>query len=247
MSYKSLASKLFPFETFNSTAFIGDDNVPQKVCDLVLSLALAYNDFRAIIFARELIKEIDVNLQGPRTEQLGLRNGLENTIVRVQTGFIHELLNILDKNQETINDLAFQKILRQISKVGKQAWAALYDVATNKKSNDPLAKALLIIRHKVAFHYDAEQLGRGYKAAFFDTSRYGEPLISRGSALLETLFYFADASSQEYILSKAKFDQVSKFLRCGGELLHSINQALFEVVTCFIQIRSPWRKPKTNV
>jgi hypothetical protein len=246
MSFLTVANKLVPFETFDRAAFIGDAKVPQDVCNLVLSLGQAYNDFGDVFIARRFLEETGVNLNGPRTVHLGLRNGLENTIVRVQTGFIHELLKLLQENQKVILNSIFQRIVRQMSKPGRQAWKALFDVATSKSSDDPLAQALAIIRNKVAFHYDAKQLHQGYKNAFLDTTKYGDPLISRGSNLEQTRFYFADASSQAYILLKAKEQQAFEFVKGRGVIFDSINQALYEIVTRFIQMRSAWSQPKLD-
>jgi len=246
MPYQSLADQLVPFETFDRNAFIEDAQVPQRVCDLVLSLAQAFDDFRDVFFARELVSEVPSPPNGVRTVSLGLRNGLQNVLIRVQTGFIHELLNLIRDSGPTISDPAFQRVLRQLSKEGKLAWKAIYDVGTNKPSNDRIAQALLFIRNKVAFHYDAKQLGRGYKSAFFELGIHGDPLISRGSKMYQTRFYFADASSEAYIFSQAKEDRIREFLVGEGELLYSINQALYEVVTRFIQMRSAWMQAKTH-
>ena len=61
--------------------------------------------------------------------------------------------------------------------------------------------------------------------------------------MLQTRFYFADAASNAYILSKAEGTRTYEFLQGEGALLESVNQALYEIVTRFIQIRSAWSKP----
>ena len=246
MSFETLANKLGPFETFDRKAFIGDEKVPQNVCDFVLSLALAYNDFKDIFFSRKLLDEVQVDLQAIPTVKLALRNGIENTILRIHSGFIHELLNLLKDHEKAILEPAFQRVLRQMSKQGKLDWKVLVDVATSRPSDHPVAHALLIIRNKVAFHYDPKQLGKGYSATFVETTRCGDPLISRGAALAGTRFYFADASSQECIFSKADAEEVLAFLRGEGNFIESINCALYETVIRFLQMRSAWSQPRFN-
>ena len=243
MSFQSLANKLVPFETFDRTAFVEDSEVSQRVCDFVLSLALAYNDFRDVITTRDLLIDISVDRQAPPSPLLALRNGIDNTIVRIQIGFMHELFKLINANSDAIAEPAFARVLRQMSKEGKKSWRALHDVATERPSNDPLANALLLIRNKVAFHYDSQQLGSGYRHAFFDASTFGEPLLSRGSSMSETRFYFADAASHAYILSKAKETRSYEVLIATGDLVRSINQALYEIVTRYIQLRSAWSRP----
>jgi hypothetical protein len=244
MSFNDHANKLVPFETFDRDVFIGDPDVPQDVCNFVLSLALAYNDFRDVFFSRRLLDELEIDINSPPTVLLALRNGIENTIVRIQSGFIHELLKLLNDHQAIIKNKLIQDVIRQMSKPGKQSWQAILDVATSKSSDHPLARTLVLIRNKIAFHYDPKQIGRGYRSAFTDGNNYGDPLISRGSALSQTRFYFADASSQEYMLLNSPTEHELEFIRGEGEFINSINQAIYEIVTHFIQKRSGWSKPK---
>jgi hypothetical protein len=44
-------------QTFDPAAFEGDENVPQKLCNLVLALALIYNDCKNTTYAAHLLKE----------------------------------------------------------------------------------------------------------------------------------------------------------------------------------------------
>ena len=122
MSFESLASKLVPFETFDEKVFIEGSNTPQRVCDFVLALALAYNDFKDVFVARKLLEEIPSDQTRPPTPALAQRNGIENRIVRVQFGFIHELLTLLIEESQTISDPAFVRIIKKISSQAKRDW-----------------------------------------------------------------------------------------------------------------------------
>lgn len=246
MSFEEFANTLVPFESFDSSVFIGTDEIPQEVCDLVLSLALAYNDYHDVAFAHTLINELGEIPEYPPTTRLGFRNGLRSTIIRVQAGFVHELLDVIRDNEKVIESAPFQRILRKLSSGGRAAWASLFSVAINKPSKDELAQALVIIRNKIAFHYDPRELGRGYAAAFVNQANKRQPLISRGSSLIETRFYFADAAAHTYFVARSQASAADDFFHGTSEFLQTINRALHEIVTRFINSRSAWSSPKAD-
>jgi len=241
MPYNDYADGLLPLETFETAVFFGDQKHSQEVCNLVLSLALAYNDFRDVFSATDLIDHVEVD-ETTLNPSLGQKRGVMNTLLRIRFGFIHELIKLLSENRDDIEGKEFNHLLRNLSKKGKEAWLLLYSVATNKPTNDPLARALLFVRNKVAFHYDAAELGRSYREAFVTKKDiYQKPLLSRGGSFRQTRFFFADASSERYMFSKISNEgALSDFIAGRGDFIAAINQALYEIVTCFIQSRSPW-------
>lgn len=246
MSFEKFANSLVPFECFDPEAFAETAEIPQEVCDLVLSLALAYNDYHDVVFAHTLINDLGEMPDNPLTTRLGFRNGLRNTIIRVQAGFVHELLNLLRDNKKAIESTAYKEIIRKLSTGGRNAWTSLYSVAINKPSSDDLAKALLIIRNKIAFHYDSGELGRGYAVTFLNGKTTKQPLVSRGSSLVETRFYFADAAAQSYFVSRTQASGAEDFFHGTSDFLQTINRALHEIVTRFINSRSAWSSPKAG-
>lgn len=138
----------------------------------------------------------------------------------------------------------FPTLLEQLSREGRLAWQTVLDVAADRHTAERAGKVLLLIRHKIAFHYDAEQIGLGFRRAFIDHQTNGPPMLSRGSSLVETRFYFADAAAQNYIYDKAQSDEVVEFFSGQGDLLVHVHHALFELVTRFIQVRGfAWRSP----
>ncbi|MBI5475634.1 MAG: hypothetical protein HY964_02725 [Ignavibacteriales bacterium] len=245
MAYENHVNRLASLETFEPNVFKGDENVSQNLCDFILALTLAYNDLRDLTFARIILNDIKLDDERTLTTKLGFHSGLRNTITRIQTGFIRELLVLVAENKTTINEPSFKTLVQKLSKKGKKSWLSIQTVSCEKTPSDALSKALIIIRNKVAFHYDATQLGKAYKVAFLQPSEYGKPLVSRGSAMSETRFYFADAAAQQYIRQKATEQIVLDFLDGQGTLLEDINQALYELITKFINSRSAWQKYKT--
>jgi len=242
MTFDDLSKELVPFETFDEKVFVGDSEYPQNVCDYILSFALAYNDFRDIFSAHIQLTEIGIIPEQPKSTKLGLRNGLRNTLIRVQIGFVHEILKLIENNRDIIEEPSFKIVLKLLSKEGKDAWNAISSVALNKKSNEPIAKALVIIRNKIAFHYDTKEIGRSYINSFVTDKKFGIPLVSRGNSMKSTRFYFADAVAQHYLNSKSEDRNVVDFLNGRGEFILIINRFLYEIVTRFIQSRGTWRR-----
>jgi hypothetical protein len=62
----------------------------------------------------------------------------------------------------------------------------------------------------------------------------------------QTRFYFVDAVAQEYIQQKTISREVSDLLNGQSKLLEELNQAVYELITKFINSRSPWKKYKSG-
>jgi hypothetical protein len=246
--YNQEVALLAPLESFDYRAFIGSVEVPQSVCDFVLSLALAYNDPRDSIFVR-LLLDRDRLSDTAISPARGHFSGLVIARIRLQAGRVHELLKLVEKCRADIEHPYFRKVLKQLSKTGREAWSALETVAQetavkDKTTERPLVRALRYVRNKVAFHYDPEHIRKGFERAFADPATVGEPMLSRGGSLQKTRFYFADAAAEAFIRENDTDQAVTEFLHGHGELVDNINQALYEVVTKFIASRGiAWRNP----
>src|SRR5688500_10729043 len=110
--YQKEVALLAPLESFDYRAFVGSAETPQSVCDLVLSLALAYNDLRDSIFVRLLLDEVrpaDATIS-PTRGQFG---GLGIARIRLQVGRVHELLKLLEKCKAEVQHPYFRKVLKQ--------------------------------------------------------------------------------------------------------------------------------------
>lgn len=245
MNYADVIAELAPLETFDRHAFLGDEHTPQEVCDLVLALALVYNDLRDIATCRlqlQSLWEPDAE-PGPR---LGLQNGHYASLLRLQAGVVHELLALIKSSGAVLETISFKKALRQTSKDDKQAWRTLVDVARGGGGdNGRLAKALVQIRNKVGFHYDAKQIGRGYRSRFLEEEE-GPPFLSRGNTMAKTRYYFADAAAEKYVFSTTSTD-VLEFLQQQLDFLGVINQALHAIVVAFPATRGvAWEKVRAG-
>ncbi|HZF12949.1 MAG TPA: hypothetical protein VFE33_29520 [Thermoanaerobaculia bacterium] len=247
-AYNQEVALLAPLESFDYKAFIGSTEVPQSVCDFVLSLALAHNDLRDSIFVRLLLAEArpsDEEISAAR----GQYGGLVIASIRLQAGRVHELLKLVEKCQADIEHPCFRKVVKQLSRPGREAWTAVTTVAQETAAKDktterPLVRALRLVRNKLAFHYDPGHIYKGFERAFADVSTAREPMLSRGGSLQKSRFYFVDAAAEAFIHENDTDPIVTDFLRGHGDLLDNVNWALYEIVTKFIAVRGfAWRRP----
>jgi hypothetical protein len=66
--YERDVALLAALETFDPKAFVGAKEWPQELCNFVLALALAYNDFKDVIFAQALLATVrPTNVERPTT------------------------------------------------------------------------------------------------------------------------------------------------------------------------------------
>jgi hypothetical protein len=243
MDYEEVAKQMAPLEAFEPGAFTESAEVSRPLCDFVLALAVIYNDFKDVLMGHELLSSVEIGDRRRPTPQLALHNGVRNGLLRIQAAVVHELIALIKRSEGVLSEPFFERLERQLSTGGREAWRTLRDIALDRSSADPLAKVLLLVRHKVAFHYDAEQIGLGFRYAFVSPKTHGEPLLCRGTSLAATRFCFADAAAQSYVAQKAQSAEAKEFLEGKSQLLHRLHHALFEIVTRFIQARGyAWRK-----
>lgn len=91
------------------------------------------------------------------------------------------------------------------------------------------------------FHYDPEEILRGYAHVFRGESPR-KPYVSRGLTLRNTRYFFGDAAAQGYLNSRVGDEGVLPFFERTSKLLESLNIALSQIVERFIQHRGfAWR------
>jgi len=242
MSYSEEIAQLVKLETFDVKAFIGDENVPQSVCDLILAFAVAYNDLKDLTLVKSLLDEQRPEDLETETTELGQFNGVVNSVIRLQAGTLNELISLIEKNNDAINHDSFQRLLVTLSKDARNCWDELVLVANKRRTIKQFGKALLLVRHKIAFHYDANIISAGYRECFESHESERVPLISRGNTMHQTRFYFADAATQNYIQSMDEKCSSIDELNGNAEILYQVNLALYELVTKFPPLKGyAWR------
>lgn len=236
MQYRQLVRELAPLEEVPREVFVGSTSTPQNVCDLVLALALVYNDFRDIASAHLLLEEVRPKSPARVSREAGHFGGLFISVLRLQAGVIHELINLVRKNRSAAEHPSFTDFVSGLGTRTAEAWSAITGVAFDEPRADPLGSALLLLRNNVSFHYGPKAIRQGlqsYLAGGEDRALF----ISRGNALRHARFYFADAAAEAALIEQAETPAVREFLEFKGPLIKEVNWALYTIVSEFVGYR----------
>jgi len=249
MIFESISS-LRPLETFDEKAFLGNDEYSQELCNFVLALSLIWNDTKNLILYYEHIKCVqpkndtfDRPEDTPVTPIWGETSGIKNYIEKMLIALIHELFSLIKKSENVIESRSFKDIIKQLHTENRQRWQIIKQYAfDDADSKTDLGKAFLMVRHKIASHYDKDELFKGYKRKFINSEN--KPIISRGNQMGEQRFYFADAAAQEYYMSHQEKVLPDVFQNNFRLIIDSLNVSIRNIVETFIQKRSAWREVK---
>jgi hypothetical protein len=184
-----------------------------------------------------------VNQSDPSPE-LGNYGGVGAHLLRLSAGLLHELTNLINDHESLLSGQPFTRLVRTLPLNAREAWDSIVAASQSRPSSDPLAMLLVRARNKVAFHYDAEEIGRGYRAAFIDKhAKFSTPFISRGEAMADTRFYFIDAAAEVYMEDVTQGVVAAQFLDASLPLFNQVNHALREIVIRFLGLRGfGWRE-----
>lgn len=239
--YATEVGKLADLESFDPEAFISDDKMTQASCDFVLALALVFNDLKDLLLGNSLlIKEAPTDQTTP-TKELGAFAGAHFHFYRLFLAVLCELLYVVNKNADVLMGPSFLAVVKNLPERPRLAWQKIVTAAEVGSSSDPDIKFLLVARNTVAFHYDRKAMGRGYRAAFPDTSR-DMPYVSRGANITGTRFYFADRAAQSYLQQAFGDQDLHQYFLRQPEFIPDVGVALFTIVTAFVNTRGfAWR------
>jgi hypothetical protein len=231
-----------PLETFDTRAFVAGDGCSQDLCNLVLACAVVYNDFRDISIALDALSDAAPKGTKGKTPVWGELGGMECHLIRLGLALIHELLKLLARSSAVLQEPGFRELRRHLSKSARAAWDELVNAANETAPDSQLTRILLFFRNKVAYHYDAKEIARGFRERFSGGDA-DVPLVSRGGNLLRTRFFFADATVQEYLKYRsAGDDEALSLLDWSSPLYRQIHLALFQIVTKYFPLRRlAWR------
>ncbi|MGZ5442389.1 MAG: hypothetical protein ACXW5U_09825 [Thermoanaerobaculia bacterium] len=242
-TYDEYVSSLATPEALEAAVFRPDGRFSPELCDFVLALAVAYNDLRDVILGWMLLGAVfsDEERPSPRAGQAG---GLAIHLFRLITGFLHELLVLVDSSAEARAHPEFARIVKKTPADARKSWETLVRIKKGSKSDDPLARYVYWARNQVAFHYDPRSIRQGYELAFRDPAR-NVPYVSIGRSMAATRFYFADAAVDGYArdTTRASAPRIQDFLLGKSEMVWQIYHALREIVAEFIRRR---RIPKVG-
>jgi len=225
-------------ESFDPDAFRGDEDVPQYICNFVVTLALVFNDLRDLIQLHNLL--VSTKPSGPfRTNrQWGAYNGAWLHSLRLVVALIHEVLNLVHANQKALKHPFFKGVLKQIPREAREHWNSLVQVAEGKQIDNPFGKFALLVRNKLVFHYDPKEIYSGYSLFFSSQSPDSEAaFVSRGASMSRTRYFFADAAARGYFTRDIQDQKVEDLLTEVFNLMERLTFPLMGIIHHFIQKR----------
>ena len=232
-------------ETFDAAAFKATPDMPASVCSFVLALAAVYNDSKDVIYALQLLRASMPELPPRKCRSWGIYFALDAHLFRIHVGLLHELFELIKDNKKVIQSAPFRGLVKQMHRESRQSWRTLVDVALGSTPADPFGYSLLMARNKIAFHYDAKRIMRGYEDYFLGPQRRDDrAYISRGDNLSNSRFYFADAALQACAQSVAADCDWQKLVNELQGVFRTVNLALMGVVETFIQRRAGSYRPE---
>jgi hypothetical protein len=224
-------SQLTRHKEFDPKAFIKDEEISQNLCNFVLALALAYNDFKFYSYSLHDFRKAKPRGPSKKNSTWGEYNGIELHIIRLHIGFVNELFILIQQNREAISHPFLKKVVRSLPKNIQESWEQLKEAALNKKSHSD-KNPLLLIRNTIIFHYDSKKLMEHYREGFFTNNDTKEKAcISLGRNAMQVRFYFADKAVQEYLR------KYFPHFRDLNKILINLNLALYSICVNFITSR----------
>ena len=226
---------LAPLESFDAAAFCENDDVPQHLCNLVLCLALIYDDYKDIAL---VVGMLHLNApEGPiqETKQMGEHSGMFLHAFRATVAVLHELLRLIQAGKKSIGHPFFETVLKDLPREARDSWTQLVDAAEGGQGPENLKSIFSLIRSKTFAHYIGSELLLGYRDLYVR-----EPhtlYVSRGRNMIETRFYFADGAATAYLRKITEGRDVGKLFREVTPYLNALNVALSHIVVSFIQKR----------
>lgn len=238
LSIREECAMLATLETFDPQAFVGNTDIPQHLCNFILTLSLIYNDCKDAIQAHVALAGARPEGRPQKTRAWGATSGAQFHVFRAVAGLVHELFDLISDNRAILNDPFFISLLRQLHPKSRRAWQALANVACDAAPTDQLTKKLSRLRHKILSHYDPSEIFRGYRQHFLGpTRRDDRAYVSRGDTMRATRFYFADAAGTGYLDLLVGSDQADELKSEIGDVIDQINHGVMMIVRAFIQQR----------
>ncbi len=247
------SSELSSHLEFDPKAFIGDQQVPQEVCNFILALALAHNDYKFlnVLYNMHLKSKPDGKIE--RNTVWGEHGGIKNYLIFHHIAFVYELFKLIQENKKVLEDPFLKKVVQNLHKGARKSWDNLIDAALSEEKSIKRSNPFFMIRNKMVYHYDTKELMAGYKLGFFkDDKVIEDACISLGSNLRKVRFYFADKAIEGYLnkavqgySGKGLTKDLEDFFVSLMDAMRDTNLALYNICVEFIIKRGiTWKNPK---
>jgi len=129
-SFQEECATLESLQTFDPAAFEGDENVPQRLCNLVLALALIYNDCKNTTYAALLLKDCKPTGKHEINAVWGTWAGTEWHLFRLMISAVHELFVLIQDHQDVLNHDFLLKVVKQLHPTSRKSWESLTAAAS---------------------------------------------------------------------------------------------------------------------
>jgi hypothetical protein len=221
---------------------------PKKITDdeesnldtFFLTLGIFYNDLKSInIFFDDLKKSISENEKKSFSTRAGEYGGMITYLERLVMSTIYEFLDFLKENKTTLNKSEFKIIVKKINPILQERWFELEKIAlTSKKYPEmsDLEKILFDVRNRLTFHYDwrGKNLREGFKTFFYKNERQEKnkwACYSIGKNMLETRFFYCDASAQGCIQNLVEDKMsITEYNEKISKLSNDLNFVIMELI-----------------
>lgn len=238
-SFKTHTDALARLETFAPDVFVGDEDVSQEVCDFVLSLALIWNDYKDATYAHALLRRCEPREAPGPTREWGAYGGIDLHLFRYQVTLMRELLTLVCRGQSVARGHCIESVVRRLSPAAREDWNSMVQVALGSVPPDTIGQCLLMVRNKLAYHYDPQAMAKGYRHHFFGEGREDDSAyISRGDDTSKTRFYFADAAAFGYLKEVPGGDDWDRLSSDMRGVFEKLSAALMGVVDGFVRYRT---------
>ena len=222
-------------ESFDPKVFIGSDPALQKVCNFVLALSLIFNDFRDLLHIHEVIISDRPDDKLRISRHGGNYSGVLIHLIRLMLGLAHELLELIRDNKSVLENALFQQVIKQLDEKDRNYWQDLVNTACGIKTDSAIGEFAKIMRNKIGYHYNTQEIYTGYKKFFNSTDgNKSKAYVSRGANMAESRFYFADAAVSEYLRKSIQSKPGDEIVKEISEILSNLNFALRGIVDHFI-------------
>lgn len=238
-SFKTHTDALASLETFAPDVFVGDEDVSQEVCDFVLALAMIWNDYKDATYAHALLERCEPRDPPGPTREWGAYGGIDLHLFRYQVALMRELLTLVCRGQSVARGHCIENIVQRLSPGARDDWRSMVQVALGSVPPDPVGQCLLMVRNRLAYHYDPQAMEKGYRNHFFGESREDDSAyVSRGKGMSETRFYFADAAAFGYLREVPGGDDWDRLSADMRGVFAKLSDALMGVVDGFVRYRT---------
>ena len=220
----------FATDVFNSTA--------PEVDAFILSLALAYNDFKGIEWVF-----LQLDKGKPETPGISAYDGqffgMRIHMTRLSVAFLHELVKAIEtaSTDGVLAHAEFRNAKELLTEEANASWEEFVSVCLGGQAapDKEFLGWLARVRNSAAYHYyQPKGLHKGY-LQFFNSEKPSDhnqfAYASLGNTLEVSRFYFADAAIA------ASYDNTDLLARAGS-VRREVNKVLRRIVEAYLRYRA---------